>query len=175
MVKQVLTIRHKQSGKSIPLAMYAYLTAHCSTFGLYGLHSNRIAMMVSGTLFIPCLLIYASAGSYRDGGSYKRWHLLFTLIPAAVVFSPYPELILAGSIIATCWFITQAPLEIWKKRDSGAVDPRSPATLMISSTFWTVYSVYAGDRILAGANTYSFFVMIATLILWRKYHPNNRR
>jgi uncharacterized protein with PQ loop repeat len=167
--KQYRTIRRLQSGKSIPMIFLAFMSAEFVAFGIYGFRQSSLAMTFNGICFLPTVLAYFAAGRYPDGDGKRLWHAVFILFIFGMLWVKNPQWVLGAMMVTICVVFTQSPIEIYRKKDAGAVDPRMVISYIAASVFWATYAWCIRDWVICGVNIYLGLVLIATLDLWRKY------
>lgn len=171
--QQSVTIWKRRSGASVSVTYFAYSTAHFTTTMIYGVSQDSIALIFNG-LLLAVMLVPIIFGLWK----FKRWSLLekglvacFLTFPVIVAVAPAKDwlfLLFSFGTLASC--ATQ-PLEIWRNKDSGAVEIRFVLTFLASTIFWLIYGFAIGDWVLEIIIPGFVSIHVATLVLWYRYRP----
>jgi uncharacterized protein with PQ loop repeat len=174
-ISQIKTIIKKNSGKSIPLAMHAFFVVFNISFLIYGFRLNSLTIIVESVLGIFYLTIYILAGSKNDSTGMKMWHFGFIIAIPAIIITAHPERVMNCLFIFACACLLQSPIEIVRRQNSGAVNPRSALVFLVNGSFWSIYAICFKNRTILYANVFAIIVMTTTLIFWVKYDPNKKK
>lgn len=170
MWEQNTTIWRQKSGLSISVIWMSNSTALFASVLIYGLSSRSFALFFNGFLLLfhfPVML-----GLWRFRGFTrieKLLAILFLAIVIAALMLPIKDWAFFFFSIGSLLFSVMLPIEIWRNKNSGAVEIKLLAVLLASTIFWLIYAYTSGDWVLK-INTPAYMVTFATsIILWFKY------
>lgn len=168
--RQGMAIWRERSGDSVSVKMFVYLLFYLISFVIYGISMKKITMIINGLLFIPVISIVAGLIRFKPFTRIERYCLpLFSTMPIAMFFAPYKQALFFCMLVGLLIAFSCPPLEIWRNKDAGVVEIRVVVASMVTNLFWTIYALRVWDVPLIIFNPLSFFLMVTTLCLWRKY------
>ena len=169
--KQNHSIWKNDSGSSVSITMFSFLTFFMFTFGIYGYYCKSVAIIINGfglgVFHLP--IIY---GLWKFKG-FSRTEIFITLtstlmIPA-MIFLPWKDVLYlligtcaSGSGIFQAW-------EIWTNKDAGVVDIRLMFSYTAATIFWIIYATATDQKTLQIMVWFSLIILFAIIVLWYKY------
>lgn len=173
--KQNLAIWMAQSGKSVSVSYFSFYLAYFLSGFAYGLDRNSLALILHcggrAVSHIPILIgLWKFKGLTRNE---KFFSLLFfggillTPLLSAEEFSFF-----AYSVGGIFLYIAQ-PLEIYRNKDSGTVEPKLHYIYFGSATFWTIYGFATHDLVLEWTVPSNMVIALVTIALCHRYKNHN--
>lgn len=169
--KQSKTIWFNESGQSVSIPLFTYLTFIFIATFIYGIATSSIALIFNGLLTlmqVPILL-----GLWKFKGFNKKEYgllLILSLVAVAMIFSKSKDWFFLLISFGSIGFFLAQPWEIWKNKNSGAVEIKMIAAYFASTTFWVFYAFAIHDWVLQIICPSYLIILTATALLWYKYH-----
>lgn len=172
--KQNGSIWNNDSGSSVSIAMFSYLTFFMFAFGIYGYFCKSITIIINGfVLGILHLPIICGLWKFKGFTHTEIYIFLISILMVPVmIFLPWKDscYILIG-ICASASGIFQA-WEIYANRDAGVVDIRLILSYTASAIFWIIYATATDQVPLQLMVWLSLIILLTIIVLWYKYRKS---
>lgn len=170
MWEQNATIWRQKSGLSVPVTWMCNSTGLFAAALAYGLASHSFALFFNGVLLFFHFPILVGLWKFK-GFTYKEraFACLFLILCLAAAILPISDWIFLFFLIGGLGFSVLAPYEIWRNKNSGAVEIKLLVTILFCQIFWTVYAFAISDWVLRLTAPAFFVTFSLTIFLWFKY------
>ena len=161
----------EKNGESMSTPWFIYFLFFNSVFFLYGMETHSIAKSFNGgvhsLMHIP---VVVGLWKYKGFGR-AEWTLLAIapLMIPAMLFIPWKGAVFATLFILALASAATQPLELYRTKKPGTLEPRLVGGFATSSTFWTIFAFSTGDRGMMFSMPVAVAVHTTTLVLWLKY------
>ncbi len=174
--QQARTIRTRRSGESVSVTWFSFCQFVFPAYALYGMHVRGLAVIFDGTIqALMTLPVMIGLLRFKPLTRREKWQLpIFALMVPAMAFLPWKNTVF---LVMTTGFIlssAQQPLELWKRRKTGAVDPKLLAVMLLTMGFWAVYAFCIRAWALMITTGLNGGLIAMAIALWFKFRAAER-
>ena len=168
---QARKIWSEKKGQSMSVPWFIYFLFFNFTFFLYGVETNSLAKSFNGgvhsLMHVP---VVTGLWKYKGFGR-AEWTLLAItpLMIPAMLFIPWKGAVFAILFILALMSAATQPLELYRTKKPGTLEPRLVGGFATSGIFWTIFAISTNDRGMMFSMPVAVLVHGTTLVLWLKY------
>jgi len=169
--QQRKAIWEEQSGASVSVSLFCYMTCIYFVTALYGISVNSVALMVDGTILsLSCVPILIGLWKFKGfTGREKAVGLACLAVPFIMHWSPRKDIV----YLALCLFnivpILAQIWEMWRERSSGVVSISFLWTVFATLSVWSVYGFVFGDWAMQVAYPSILAVIVLAIVTWYRF------
>jgi uncharacterized protein with PQ loop repeat len=178
---QGLAIWRKRSGEAVSVTLFNFNGSAFVAWGLYGYYVNGAVAALNGILTgVVHLMVIVLLCVHKP---LKWWEIAVIalcplMIPAMVMTAgtPWQSTIYIAIALGIGVAMATQPLEMWLKKETGAVEIRMYLVYVLTTLVWLAYTISLGDTPFIIGTCISAAVVAVTVLVWcyyrlREPHP----
>jgi len=172
LLKQVASIWRARSVKSLSAYWLGYIACYFAACIPYGLGVRGGLIIVTSALFvlahIPLLWgIHRFRGfSALEIVSIGAFALM---VPAMIQFPSWSDALYLAFSMGTVYAFVMQAWELWKTKETGALNLELLVTYLVATAFWTVYAFAIDALALKILNPALLVILSATIAMWIRF------